>query len=168
VWRLLPSQVADQCTRNPETLICAAEKFPAATRRQSLQFECTFNLGDGPQSLIVVQRQALACRSQKGKLRCWRQMRAIAHCWRANDREFQASVADPTCFFDIPFGDQNPCPNRLGWHFLFRMFHAYGTWSVSQANCDFCAGRDCLFTVHKCDCRSLWPQSNYTITPGAR
>lgn len=55
VVAMLPSQVADQLHAQPEMLASALEKNPCQQRGvQSLQFECTFNLGDGPQSLIVV------------------------------------------------------------------------------------------------------------------
>ena len=55
VVAMLPSQVADQLHANPETFESALQKNSCQQRGvQSLQFECTFNLGDGPQSLIVV------------------------------------------------------------------------------------------------------------------
>jgi hypothetical protein len=55
VVAMLPSQVADQLHANPDTFESALEKNSCQQRGvQSLQFECTFNLGDGPQSLVVV------------------------------------------------------------------------------------------------------------------
>ena len=55
VVAMLPSQVADQLHAQPETLQTALQKNACQQRGvQSLQFTCTFNLGDGPQSLIVV------------------------------------------------------------------------------------------------------------------
>lgn len=52
---MLPSQVADQLHSQPDALESALEKNSCQQRGvQSLQFECTFNLGDGPQSLVVV------------------------------------------------------------------------------------------------------------------
>jgi hypothetical protein len=55
VVAMLPSQIADRLHAEPETLESALEKNACQQRGvQSLQFECTFNAGDGPQSLIVV------------------------------------------------------------------------------------------------------------------
>jgi hypothetical protein len=54
VVAVLPSQVADQLHAQPDALESALEKNSCQQRGvQSLQFECTFNLADGPQSLIV-------------------------------------------------------------------------------------------------------------------
>jgi len=54
VVAMLPSQIADRLHAQPEALESALEKNACQQRGvQSLQFECTFNLGDGPQSLIV-------------------------------------------------------------------------------------------------------------------
>ena len=52
---MLPAQVADQLHAKPDALEPALERNSCQQRGvQSLQFECTFNLADGPQSLIVV------------------------------------------------------------------------------------------------------------------
>lgn len=54
VVAMLPSQVADQLHAQPDGLETALQKNACQQRGvQSLQFECTFNLGDGPQSLVV-------------------------------------------------------------------------------------------------------------------
>lgn len=54
VVAVLPSQVADQLHSQPDALESALQKTSCQQRGvQSLQFECTFNLADGPQSLIV-------------------------------------------------------------------------------------------------------------------
>lgn len=54
VVAMLPSQVADQLHSQPDALESALEKASCQQRGvQSLQFQCTFNLADGPQSLIV-------------------------------------------------------------------------------------------------------------------
>jgi hypothetical protein len=51
---MLPSQIADQLHAQPDALESALEKNSCQQRGvQSLQFECTFNLADGPQSLVV-------------------------------------------------------------------------------------------------------------------
>lgn len=52
---MLPADIANQLHARPEMLESALEKNACQQRGvQSQQFECTFNLGDGPQSLIVV------------------------------------------------------------------------------------------------------------------
>jgi len=54
VVAVLPSQVADQLHSQPAALESALEKASCQQRGvQSLQFQCTFNLADCPQSLIV-------------------------------------------------------------------------------------------------------------------
>jgi hypothetical protein len=52
---MLPSQVADQLHAQPDALESALQKNSCQQRGvQNLQFQCTFNSQDGPQSLIVV------------------------------------------------------------------------------------------------------------------
>ena len=52
---MLPSQVADHIYSNPETLETALESNSCQQRGvQKLEFQCAFNVADGPQSLIVV------------------------------------------------------------------------------------------------------------------
>jgi hypothetical protein len=52
---MLPAEVAGQLHAKPEALEAALGKVSCQQRGvQSLQFQCTFNLADGPQSLIVV------------------------------------------------------------------------------------------------------------------
>ena len=52
---MLPSQVADQLHAQPDSLESALQKNSCQQRGvQSLEFQCTFNLDDGPQSLVVV------------------------------------------------------------------------------------------------------------------
>jgi len=54
VVAMLPSQVADQLHSQPDALESALLKASCQQRGvQSLKFQCTFNLADGPQSLIV-------------------------------------------------------------------------------------------------------------------
>jgi hypothetical protein len=54
VVAMLPSQIADQLHSQPDALETALQKNSCQQRGvQSLQFACTFNLADGPQSLIV-------------------------------------------------------------------------------------------------------------------
>jgi len=59
VVAMLPSDIANQLHAKPETLEAALEKNSCQQRGvQSLEFKCTFNLGDGPQSLIVAPEDA--------------------------------------------------------------------------------------------------------------
>jgi hypothetical protein len=52
---LVPSKLADQVYDHPETLGSALDQTSCKQRGvQSLTFDCTVNLADGPQSLIVV------------------------------------------------------------------------------------------------------------------
>src|SRR4029077_13703803 len=52
---MLPSQVANQLHVNPDALEPALQNSSCQQRAvQSLQFHGTFNLADGPQSLIVL------------------------------------------------------------------------------------------------------------------
>jgi hypothetical protein len=54
VIAMLPSDIANQLHARPEMLEPALEKNPCQQRGvQSMEFQCTFNLADGPQSLIV-------------------------------------------------------------------------------------------------------------------
>jgi hypothetical protein len=54
VVAILPSDVADQLHARPEALETALQKNSCQQRGvQNLEFQCTFNAGDGPQSLIV-------------------------------------------------------------------------------------------------------------------
>jgi hypothetical protein len=54
VVAMLPSSVADQLHAQPAALETALQKNACQQRGvQSLEFQCTFNAGDGPQSLVV-------------------------------------------------------------------------------------------------------------------
>lgn len=55
VVAMLPSEMANRLHGSPDALESALEKNNCQQRGvQSQHFECTFNVGDGPQSLIVV------------------------------------------------------------------------------------------------------------------
>jgi hypothetical protein len=55
VVAMVPSQIAGELHMKPESLDSALENNSCQQRGvQSLQFQCTFNLADGPQSLVVV------------------------------------------------------------------------------------------------------------------
>lgn len=52
---ILPAKVADQLHAKPDALEAALQQNSCQQRGvQSLTFECTFNVADGPQSLVVV------------------------------------------------------------------------------------------------------------------
>jgi hypothetical protein len=54
VVAMLPSNVADQLHSNPQVLETALQKNSCQQRGvQKLEFQCAFDLDDGPQSLIV-------------------------------------------------------------------------------------------------------------------
>lgn len=54
VVAMVPSQIADQFHSQPGALETALQKNACQQRGvQSLEFQCTFNLADGPQSLVV-------------------------------------------------------------------------------------------------------------------
>jgi hypothetical protein len=59
VVAMLPSDIAIQLYAKPQMFEAALEKNACQQRAvQSLEFQCTFNLGDGPQSLIVAPEAA--------------------------------------------------------------------------------------------------------------
>ncbi len=66
VVAMLPSHVAGQLHAKPDTLESALEKVSCQQRGvQSLQFECTFDVADGPQSLIVVPESGASVPNHK-------------------------------------------------------------------------------------------------------
>lgn len=63
---MMPSQIASQLHAKPETLETVLQNIPCQQRGvQSLQFECTFNMADGPQSLIVVPESGVSVPNHK-------------------------------------------------------------------------------------------------------
>jgi len=81
VVAMLPSQVADQLHSRPEALESALEKNACQQRGvQSLQFACTFNLGDGPQSLIVVPEEGARVPNHKKAEIEMQAARCLANC----------------------------------------------------------------------------------------
>lgn len=56
---MLPSKAANELHARPEVLESALEKSPCQQRGvQKMEFKCTFNAADGPQSLIVAPEDA--------------------------------------------------------------------------------------------------------------
>ena len=81
VVAMLPSQVADQLHTQPDALESALQKNACQQRGvQSLEFQCTFNLGDGPQSLIVVPEAGASVPNHKKAEIEMQAARCVANC----------------------------------------------------------------------------------------
>ena len=77
---MLPSAVANQLHGKPDMLESALEKSACQQRGvQSLQFECKFDLNDGPQSLIVVPEEAASVPKKKAEIEMLA-ARCVANC----------------------------------------------------------------------------------------
>jgi hypothetical protein len=81
VVAMLPSQVADQLHSQPDALETALQKNTCQQRGvQSLEFQCTFNLDDGPQSLVVVPEAGTDVpRKKKAEIQMFA-ARCVANC----------------------------------------------------------------------------------------
>jgi hypothetical protein len=80
VVAMLPSQVANQLHAQPETFESALAKNSCQQRGvQSLQFECKFNVADGPQSLIVVPESTERVPHKKAEIEMLA-ARCVANC----------------------------------------------------------------------------------------
>ncbi len=79
---LLPSQLADQVYDHPETLSSALSQTSCKQRGvQSLTFDCTVNLADGPQSLIVVPASSPNHKKAEIELQA---VKCVNHCQLMN------------------------------------------------------------------------------------
>jgi len=77
---MLPASVANQLYAKPELLQSALERNACQQRGvQSLQFECTFDMADGPQSLIVVPEASQKVPKKKTEIQMWA-VRCVANC----------------------------------------------------------------------------------------
>jgi hypothetical protein len=77
---MLPSAVANQLHGKPDMLESALEKSACQQRGvQSLQFECKFDVNDGPQSLIVVPEEAASVPKKKAEIEMLA-ARCVANC----------------------------------------------------------------------------------------
>jgi hypothetical protein len=77
---MLPSQVADHLHTQPGALEMALENSPCQQRGvQSLQFQCTFNAADGPQSLIAVPELTSNVPHKKAEIEM-QAVKCIANC----------------------------------------------------------------------------------------
>ena len=80
VIAMLPSQTADQLHAQPGALESALEKNACQQRGvQSLQFQCTFNAADGPQSLIAVPEATSNVPHKKAEIQM-QAVKCIANC----------------------------------------------------------------------------------------
>jgi hypothetical protein len=80
VVAMVPSDIANQFHAKPETFETALEKNSCQQRGvQSLQFECTFNQADGPQSLIVVPEDTANIPHKKAEIEM-QFVKCVANC----------------------------------------------------------------------------------------
>jgi len=80
VVAMVPSEIANQLHAKPEMFESALEKNSCQQRGvQSLQFECKFNLADGPQSLIVVPESTASVPHKKAEIEM-QAARCVANC----------------------------------------------------------------------------------------
>jgi hypothetical protein len=80
VVAMVPSEIANQLHAKPDMFESALEKNPCQQRGvQSLQFECKFNLADGPQSLIVVPESTASIPHKKAEIEM-QYVKCIANC----------------------------------------------------------------------------------------
>ncbi len=81
VVAMVPSDIANQLHAKPEMFEPALEKNACQQRGvQSLQFECTFNLADGPQSLIVAPESTAGVPNHKKAEIEMQFVKCIANC----------------------------------------------------------------------------------------
>jgi hypothetical protein len=89
---ILPSSVADQLHEMPEMLEPALAKNSCQQRGvQSQSFECTFNVADGPQSLVVVPESGAAIPGHKKAEIEMLAAKCVANCTPTKDNSSSAS-----------------------------------------------------------------------------
>jgi hypothetical protein len=77
---LVPSNVADQLHENRDALEAALNKDSCQQRAvQKLQFQCTFSVADGPQSLVVVPEDDSHVPHKKTEV-VWLANKCVANC----------------------------------------------------------------------------------------
>ena len=80
VVAMLPSDIAIQLHAKPELFETALEKNPCQQRGiQSMEFQCSFNQADGPQSLIVVPEDTSRVPHKKAEIEM-QFVKCIANC----------------------------------------------------------------------------------------
>ena len=86
VVAMVPSQIAGELHSRPNSLDSVLENNPCQQRAvQSLQFECTFNVADGPQSLIVVPEAGANIPHKKAEIEM-QAVKCIENCQIIEDR----------------------------------------------------------------------------------
>jgi hypothetical protein len=77
---MLPSDVADRLYANPQTLVLALQNHSCQQRGvQKLEFQCSFNLADGPQSLIVAPEETAKVPHKKAEVEM-QAVKCVANC----------------------------------------------------------------------------------------
>jgi hypothetical protein len=81
---ILPSKVASQLNAKPDALDAALQQNSCQERGvQSLTFECTFNTGDGPQSVVVMPESGQSIpHNKKAEIDVF-SMKCVANCTAA-------------------------------------------------------------------------------------
>ena len=94
---MLPSDVANRLHSSPEALEIALQKTACQQRGvQKLEFQCTFNVTDGPQSLIVVPEPMEKVPHKKAEVEM-SAVKCIANCQLIDDSpKSGAMAANPT------------------------------------------------------------------------
>ena len=93
VVAMLPSDVANQLHSKPDTLETALEKNSCQQRGvQKLEFQCTFNLADGPQSLIVAPEASSNVPHKKAEVEMLA-VKCIANCQLIVQSETSSEMA---------------------------------------------------------------------------
>jgi hypothetical protein len=77
---MLPSEVADKLHSNPDALETALEKHSCQQRGvQKLEFQCTFDIADGPQSLLVTPEASSNVPHKKAEVQMLA-VKCVANC----------------------------------------------------------------------------------------
>jgi hypothetical protein len=88
VVAMVPSQIAGGLHMRPEALESALENNSCQQRGvQSLQFQCNFNLSDGPQSLIVVPEEGAKIPNHKKAEIEMQAVKCVENCRLLEDKQ---------------------------------------------------------------------------------
>jgi hypothetical protein len=88
VVAMVPSQIADDLFSRTDSLDAALRNNPCQQRGvQSSQFECTFNLADGPQSLIVLPEAGANVPNHKKAEVEMQAVKCVDHCQLIEDKQ---------------------------------------------------------------------------------
>lgn len=92
---MLPSSVANQLHAKPEALESALEKGSCQQRGvENTSFQCTFNVSDGPQSLIVVPEDTSSVPRKKKSEIQMQVVKCIANCELIETNQKSAATND--------------------------------------------------------------------------